>query len=125
MEELDPVEERKIPYAFILRRFHSLCGLWLVLYLCEHLVVNAQLAFFSHASTSTFVRMVNMLHAIPYLKVIEAIFLALPFVIHGLWGLQYAYTSRINSIRSSGKTPSLPYPTNRALGSRPGGAGGP
>lgn len=35
-----------LPSAFIWRRAHSLTGLWLVLFLIEHLLTNSQAALF-------------------------------------------------------------------------------
>ena len=77
-------ERVKIPGAFIWRRLHSLLGLWLVIYLCEHLLVNSQAALFFHDDGYGFVTAVNKLEALPYLRVIELVFLGLPFLLHGV-----------------------------------------
>ncbi|MBS0623811.1 MAG: succinate dehydrogenase [Verrucomicrobia bacterium] len=116
MEEKEPTIQARLPYAFIMRRLHSLLGLWLIIYLLEHLFVNAQAAFFSPDHPSKFINIVNAFHSIAYLKVVEVVFLALPFLIHGIWGMRYAYTSRFNSFNNKGTSPSLPeYPKNRAF----------
>lgn len=60
--------------------------------------------------------MVNSIHKIPYLKAIEILFLGLPFLVHGLWGVKYALTSRWNSFQTRGNRPALPmYARNRAF----------
>ncbi len=113
-EKKFPSDERlKLPRPFIFRRLHSLMGLALVIYLFEHLYVNSQAAF---NGGSGFVAAVNKIHSLPYLKLIEILFIATPFFIHGIWGVKYAYTARLNSFRGSGKNPSLPqYKRNRAF----------
>jgi succinate dehydrogenase / fumarate reductase, cytochrome b subunit len=108
-------EKIKIPRAFILRRVHSLLGLWLVVYLFEHLLVNSQVALFSDDQGSGFVAMVNRIHALPYLHVIEILFLGVPFFMHGVWGIIYLFTSKHNSLPTDGTAPQLTqYPRNHA-----------
>src|SRR5690625_273445 len=108
-------ERVKLPRPFVLRRLHSLLGVWLVIYLFEHLLVNSQMALYVEDNGSGFIRMVNSIHSMPYLKVVEILFLALPFLIHGIWGVKYALTGRPNSQKTNGATPSLPqYKRNRA-----------
>jgi succinate dehydrogenase / fumarate reductase cytochrome b subunit len=108
-------EKLKMPSAFIWRRLHSILGLWLVLYLFEHLLVNSQAALFFQDDGYGFVTAVNKLEALPYLKVIELVFLGLPFLVHGIWGMYYAWTAKPNSYRSNGSLPELPqYKRNRA-----------
>ncbi len=111
-----PLEEKiKIPGAFILRRAHSLLGLWLVLYLFEHLLVNSQAALFTEDQGSGFVAMVNQIHALPYLPVIEIVFLGIPFLVHGVWGVTYLFTARHNSLPTDGTRPELTqYKRNHA-----------
>jgi succinate dehydrogenase / fumarate reductase cytochrome b subunit len=103
-----------IPNAFIWRRAHSLAGLWLVLFLVEHLLTNSQAALWIGDDGSGFVRMVNSLKELPYLQAIEIIFLGIPFLIHGIWGIQYLMASKINSFATDGSSPSLPYARNKA-----------
>ncbi|MCP5469003.1 MAG: succinate dehydrogenase [Chlamydiales bacterium] len=116
-EKVFPEDKRvKLPLPFIFRRLHSLLGVWLVLFLFEHLLTNSQAALFFYDDGYTFVRMVNKIHELPYLRAIEILFLGLPFLIHGLWGVHYAITSRTNSFSGKGKTPALPqYKRNRAF----------
>lgn len=90
-------------------------GLWLVLFLMEHLLVNSQAALLIGDDGNGFVRAVNSIKELPYLPFIEAFLLGVPFMIHGIWGIQYLLTGRINSFKTDGSTPSLPqYPLNRA-----------
>ncbi len=108
-------ERTKLPRPFILRRLHSLLGLWLVIYLSEHLLVNSQMALYFDDDGSSFVRMVNSIHNLPFLKAIEIIFLGLPFAIHGVWGFLYLRTSKLNAHRTNGSTPALAqFKRNRA-----------
>lgn len=108
-------EKVKLPRPFVLRRLHSLLGLWLVIYLFEHLLVNSQMAMYFQDDGSTFVSMVNSIHNLPYLKAVEIIFLGLPFLIHGYWGILYAFTGKANSSKTDGTKPALPqYKRNRA-----------
>lgn len=104
-----------IPSAFIWRRAHSLTGLWLVLFLIEHLFTNSQAALFIGDNGNGFVNAVNSLKNLPYLPVIEIFLLGVPFLIHGIWGVKYLLTGKMNSFSSDGREPSLPeYPRNHA-----------
>lgn len=104
-----------IPRAFIWRRAHSLTGLWLVIFLIEHLFTNSQAALFIGEDGSGFVSAVNFLKDLPYLSVIEIFLLGVPFLIHGLWGIKYLFTAEYNIVPTDGSTPSLPqYTRNQA-----------
>lgn len=105
-----------LPRDFVLRRIHSLAGLWLVLFIIEHLVTNSQTALFFGDDGRGFITSVNWIHDLPYLPVIELVGLGLPFLIHGLWGIKYARDSKINSLKSDGSRPDLSrYMTNKAF----------
>ncbi len=107
--------ERKIPKSFIMRRLHSALGLWMVLYLFQHLLINSQAALYFHNEAAGFIRLVNNLENLPYLPAIEVIFLALPFLIHGIWGVYYVWTGKLNAHETAGERPALPqYKRNRA-----------
>jgi succinate dehydrogenase / fumarate reductase cytochrome b subunit len=97
-----------IPRAFVWRRVHSLLGLWLVLFLIEHLLVNSQAALFVGDNGIGFVHAVNSIKDLPYLPVIEIVFLAIPFLMHGLWGVKYLLTGESNSLPSDGSSIALP-----------------
>ncbi len=104
-----------IPRAFIWRRAHSLTGLWLVCFLIEHLLTNSQAALFIGDDGKGFVSAVNFLKNLPYLPIIEIVFLGVPLLIHGIWGIRYVLTAKYNILPSDGSRPSLPqYSRNRA-----------
>lgn len=104
-----------IPVSFFWRRLHSLAGLFLVLFICEHLLTNSQAALWIGDDGAGFVRMVNLIHSLPYLPVIEVTLLGLPIALHALLGIRYLLTSESNSGNSSGQKPSLgEYGRNKA-----------
>lgn len=103
-----------LPSAFVWRRLHSLAGLWLVLFLIEHLLVNSQAALLLGDSGQGFIEMVNGIHNFPYLQVIEITLLGIPILVHGILGVKYLFTGKFNSGRSSGNAPSLNYGRNHA-----------
>ncbi|MCB1111615.1 MAG: succinate dehydrogenase [Chlamydiales bacterium] len=105
----------KLPRPFFWRRMQSLMGLWLVIFLIEHLLTNSQAALLVGDDGNGFVRAVNFIHNLPYLPAIELGLLALPILIHAIWGIQYLMTSKANSMSNTGKDPYLPqYPRNHA-----------
>ncbi|MBA3958100.1 MAG: succinate dehydrogenase [Parachlamydiaceae bacterium] len=104
-----------LPKAFVWRRLHSLTGIWLVLFLIIHLVANSQAALFFGEDGQGFIKAANDIRNLPYLLAIEVGLLAIPFIIHIVWGIQYLMTSESNSISSDGSKPALPeYPRNQA-----------
>lgn len=104
-----------IPKSFIWRRLHSLTGLWLVLFLIEHLLVNSQAALFVGEDGTGFISGVATIRSLPYLPVVEVIFLGIPFLIHGWWGVKYLFSAKYNSFSTDGSSPALPeYSRNRA-----------
>lgn len=105
----------KLPGAFIWRRLHSLMGLWLVLFLIEHLLVNSQAALFLGNNGKGFVDLVNSIHNFPYLPIIEFTLLGVPIAIHMIWGVKYLFTAKFNAHKTDGSAPALPeYNRNRA-----------
>ncbi len=107
--------EAIIPRAFIWKRLHSLMGLWLVLFLFEHLLTNSQAALWLGEDGSGFVRMVNSIHNFPYLQVIELTLLGIPILLHMVLGVKYALTAKSNAKKTDGSAPSLKkYGRNRA-----------
>lgn len=104
-----------IPRAFIWRRLHSLTGLFLVLYLIEHLLVNSQAALFIGDDGKGFVQAVNHIHDLPYLPFIEIFLLGVPILIHMYWGIIYLRTSQQNYYNSQENKPvCADNPRNRA-----------
>lgn len=104
----------KIPQAFIWKKLQSLAGIWFTLFLIQHLFLNSQAALFFGDDGAGFIHGVNSIHELPYLVVIEVAILAVPFLIHMIWGIQYLLTAKYNSFGETGTTPYLPYPRNRA-----------
>lgn len=100
---------------FAMRRIHSLMGLWLVLFLCAHLTTNSQAALWLGDYGIGFIRLANLLESIPYLQVIEVLFLGLPILFHMVWGIKRALEAKTNAGPSSGATPSLSYRRNWAF----------
>lgn len=108
-------ETSSIPRAFIWRKLHSLTGLFLVLYLIEHLLVNSQAAFFIGDDGQGFIRSVNHIHDLPYLPFIEMFLLGVPILIHSYWGIVYLWTSNQNYYYKEEQKPLLSdNPRNRA-----------
>ena len=108
------VKAELIPRAFIWRRLHSLTGLWIVLFLLEHLITNSQAALLLGESGKGFVRMVNALHNLPYLHEIELVLLGIPFAIHMVWGVRYALSAKNIVSKGDGRAPAMGYGRNRA-----------
>lgn len=102
-----------IPKNFIWRRLHSLFGLWIVIFLIEHLLTNSQAALLIGKNGEGFIRAVNLIKHLPYLPVIEIVLLGTPILFHGLLGLKYLMTSQMNSFPGKSSRPLLTnYPRN-------------
>lgn len=86
-----------LPKEFIWRRLHSLFGLWIVIFLIEHLLTNSQAALLIGDNGEGFIRAVNFIKHLPYLPVIEIVLLGVPILLHGLYGIKYLMTARMNS----------------------------
>lgn len=105
----------QMPKAFLWRRLHSLTGLWFTLFLMEHLFVNSQAALLIGDNGNGFVRAVNAIRSLPYLPIIEISLLAIPFLIHAVWGIKYLLTAKMNAFPTDGTTPALTrYSRNQA-----------
>jgi len=110
------MNQKIVPKEFFWRRIHSLAGLWLILFIIEHLLTNSQSALFLGDDGHGFISSVNWIHNLPYLPVIEIVALGVPFLIHGLWGIKYAREAKINSLGSNGSRVALGrYKENRAF----------
>lgn len=101
-------------HQFIVRRLHSLTGLFLVLFLFEHLLTNSEAAFPLGHDGEGFIRMVNFIHALPYLKIIEMALLGIPILLHGYYGIFILRQSQANTYSKDKITPSLGYERNWA-----------
>ena len=109
------VKTELVSGTFAWRRIHSLMGLWLVLFLIEHLIVNSQATLWLGDDGIGFVRLVNLLEALPYLQVLETLFIGVPFLLHGYWGVKRALSARTTRSSSDGSSPALPYERNRSF----------
>lgn len=106
---------KTIPSAFTWRRLQSLFGLWLVIFLTEHLLVNSQAALFIGNDGKGFIDSANALENIPYLQLAEILLLAIPIIVHTVWGIKYLLTANYNSFGNKGNQPYLPeYSRNHA-----------
>jgi succinate dehydrogenase / fumarate reductase, cytochrome b subunit len=109
-------QTRTFPKGFVTRRLHSLMGLWLVLYLIMHLLTNSLAALMPGEDGAGFILQVDKINSLPYLKAIELCFLALPILIHMVWGVRYLFTAKFNSFVTNGSKPALSqYSRNRAF----------
>lgn len=104
-----------VPRAFIWRRIHSLMGLWLVIFLIEHLLANSQAALWVGDNGRGFVEMVNGIHNLPYLQAIEVVLLGVPLLIHAVLGIKYLFTSEHNYHKNDGSAPMMRTARNRAF----------
>ncbi|MBS3905235.1 MAG: succinate dehydrogenase [Simkania sp.] len=101
--------------TFVWRRIHSLCGLWLALFLFEHLLTNSQAALWIGNDGNGFVRMVNFIHDLPYLEAIEIFLIGVPLLFHMVLGIKYLWSGKFNAHKTDGSKPALPeYGRNRA-----------
>lgn len=100
---------KALPRAFFWRRMQSFLGFLLILFLIEHLLTNSQATLYLGEDGGGFIRAVNNIRDLPYLIVIEIIFIALPFIIHMVWGVKYLFTAKPNSYHTSPKDPYLPH----------------
>ena len=84
-----------INVSFYLRRLHSLCGLLIVGgFLLEHILTNARVLI----SPASFNAAVDLLASIPPMIMIpiEIIFVAVPFLFHGVYGAYIAAQAKNN-----------------------------
>ena len=90
-------------------------GLGLVLFLLEHLFTNSQAALYFGNEGSGFITLINGIYNIPGLVAVEVALIGVPLLVHMIWGIKYALTSRPNSFSNDGSRPALPqYRRNRA-----------
>lgn len=84
--------------SFLLGRLHSLAGILpLGLFLLEHLYSNAT----AMLGREAYDRQVAALQGIPFLAVIEILFIALPLLYHAGFGIYLAFISQNNAFQYS------------------------
>ena len=77
---------------FVLRRLHSLTGIIFGGYLVIHLLVNATLA----QGGNIFQLQVDKIHSLPFLAVVETIFIYLPILYHTVYGVWVTLSGQPN-----------------------------
>lgn len=100
--------------SFIFARIHSLMGLGIVIFLIEHLLTNSQAALFIGADGAGFIRMVNFLHNLPYLQVVEVCLIGIPIAFHAIVGIKIAIKGKSNNFYSKGTRPLMNFAKNHA-----------
>lgn len=108
------VEDELIPKALYRRRLHSLMGIWLTIFLMEHLLVNSQAAYFFGEDGRGFIHAVNGIHDLPYLQIIEFLILGLPIFFHMFYGIGYLFSAKYNAFGKGLTAPKLSYERNYA-----------
>lgn len=84
---------RILPLHFILRRLHSLAGLLPVsVFLLEHLFTNS----YSLIGAEAYNAKIEALQGLPFVVVIEILFIFVPIAFHALYGLVIIYEGRTN-----------------------------
>lgn len=104
------MNENKLPKDFFWRKIHSLTGIFLFIFLFEHLFTNAQAALIEDGKG--FVKMVDWIHDIPFLPFIEVFILGACFVVHIVLGIFYLKDSAHNVWKNQGNNPSLSHLVN-------------
>ncbi len=85
-----------------------------MIFIIFHLITNSQAALFGDDGR-IYIESVNAIQHMPYLRIMEVLLLALPLLIHSIWGLYYLTTGQNNSYANTGHTPYLPeYNRNHA-----------
>ena len=80
------------PTHFLLRRLHSLTGIVFGGYLIVHLLVNATIA----QGGNVYQTQVDKIHDLPFLPVIEWVFIYLPIIYHTVYGVWITLTGQPN-----------------------------
>ncbi|TCP54735.1 succinate dehydrogenase subunit C [Tumebacillus sp. BK434] len=89
---------KQVSREFLFRRLHSLLGVIPVtLFLVMHLTINS----FATKGEQAFNDKVGVLETMPFLPFIEFVFIFLPLIYHGVYGMYVAYTSGYNANKYS------------------------
>jgi succinate dehydrogenase / fumarate reductase cytochrome b subunit len=101
------------PVEFILRRLHSLAGLFpLSLFIVFHLTVNNA----AIKGPDAFNVVLNGLRSLPYLPIIEISILGIPILFHGLYGLIITPSSARSNLGTYSKARNWSYFMQRITG---------
>ncbi len=85
--------EKRIDSSFILRRLHSLSGVFpLGFFLLEHMFSNAFILFGPEAYN----RQIHFLQSLPFVVFLEITFIALPILYHSIYGIVVTITGKTN-----------------------------
>lgn len=88
----------QVSREFLFRRIHSLLGVVPVsLFLFIHLFINS----FATKGEQAFNDKAATMESLPFLAVIEVLFIFLPLIYHGVYGMYVAYTSGYNANKYS------------------------
>ncbi|WP_040952984.1 succinate dehydrogenase cytochrome b558 subunit [Gorillibacterium massiliense] len=99
--------------SYHFRKIHSLLGVIPVgFFLVEHLITNYSAYNEGHQA---FIDNVKWLNSLPLILVIEALFIWLPLLYHGVYGLYVAYTAR-NNVKNYGYFRNLMFTLQRVTG---------
>ena len=83
-------------YSFFNRRLHSLLGIFPVgIFLLEHFFTNS----FALHGAAVYNDKIAFFQSLPYLLVIETLFIFIPLLIHGIYGLYIVYTGQANQLQ--------------------------
>jgi len=82
---------------FLLRRLHSLTGLLFGGYIVVHLLVNATLIQGGKGEHDVFQLQVDKIHSLPFLLVIETVFIFFPLLFHTVYGTYLAINGQPNN----------------------------
>ncbi len=104
-----------VPRPIVWRRVHSLLGLWIVLFLMEHLFTNSQAALLAGHHGAGFIRAVNIIKNLPFIHALEIVLIGVPILFHGVWGIKYALQAKQNVYGKTYHEPRMgKYPRNHA-----------
>src|SRR4051812_3953565 len=79
-------------HHFLLRRLHSLTGIVFGGYLVVHLLINATIA----QGGNVYQTQVDKIHDLPFLPLVEWVFIYLPIIYHTIYGIWITLTGQQN-----------------------------
>jgi len=82
--------------SFFNRRLHSLLGIFPIgLFILEHFFTNS----FARMGAAAYNDKIDFFSTLPYLLAIEMVFIFLPLLFHGIYGLYIVYTGQANQLQ--------------------------